>query len=81
VLGEVLGVPAAAAAKSANAQGLVLAGQALAQILTLPVMALIVTLLYFSLRTEREEPAPAPGGEPDADPFARRRAEGWEPPV
>ena len=87
VLTQVLALPADAAAKAADAQVLVLAGQGLAQVLALPVMALIVTLLYFTLCAERggaapEPPVPEPPApEPDDDPFARRREEGWEPPV
>lgn len=76
VLTEVVALPAAAAAKSADAQALVLAGQGVAQLLAVPIMALIVTLLYFTLRAG---PPSAPSPQPD--PFAKRREEGWKPPV
>lgn len=68
LLGLLISVPADRLAKSADSQAIVLLGTMIVQIFTLSFLALTNTLLYFTLRTEKE--APAPVAEP----------QGFEPP-
>lgn len=93
VIGVVATIPLDAVAKSADAQAYALVGQILGQLIALPLLAVAVTLLYFSLRVGQRLPPSQPPAEPAAppdpqaapdpevDPFGRRRDEGWEPPV
>ncbi len=90
-------LPLEYAARQADAMSLSLAGQIVGAILALPILGVAQTLLYFSLRAQKEgrpagSPAPpavttlpgVPGSlvtPPPADPWQRRREEGWEPPT
>lgn len=92
VVGVAFSYPLQLAAEAADAQSLLLLGDTLGQVVSLPLLAVALTLLYFSLRATRSgagrhRPPAAPeaprqqevgGGD---DPFGRRREEGWEPPV
>jgi len=71
----IFNLPLSAASKSADAQWLQLVGQALGQIVTLPLLTLAVTLLYFSLRAEKE------GATRSAPPPSEPPPVRWEPPV
>jgi hypothetical protein len=89
-LGQIVLVPLDAAAKSGGHQWPVLIGQTVSQLFAIPLQGIATTLLYFSLRAEKEggraappavTPAPdAPAG-PETEAWDRRRAEGWQPPA
>jgi hypothetical protein len=94
LFGLIFTVPLELAAKSADTQALSLLGQVLGQLFALPMLAVAVTLLYYTLRATPEQAVAAPvvpaappppampdAPEPDHDAFGRRRDEGWEPPV
>ena len=94
-LSAVFLVPADLVASAVDAQAVSLAGSMAAQIATLPLAGFATTLLYFSL-VAGPEATPPPSAEPPAeppavdpitsepvpaDPWERRRREGWEPPA
>jgi hypothetical protein len=77
-----------ALAETTDAQAVTLAALIVAHAVTLPLMALIVTLMYFALCSTDDldggeaaagEPADEDGREPDA--WERRVGEGWRPPA
>lgn len=75
-----ISIPGQVAAEAADAQALALAGSIIAEILTLPFLAVTGTLLYFTLKVRAGEVAPpmrepAEPTEPPAD------LHGWQPPV
>jgi hypothetical protein len=74
IAGTVVSLPADVLARSADAEGIALAGTIAGQILTLPFSALATLLLFFTLRARRGE-AGAPPSAPPPPPG------GWEPPV
>lgn len=85
VFSAVVVVPADSAADAADAQAVTLAGSMVSQIITLPVLALMSTLLYFGLRTEKEggsPPLPADETPPPPPPPPSPPAAGgaFEPP-
>jgi Membrane domain of glycerophosphoryl diester phosphodiesterase len=57
--GALIAVPFDAVAKGANLEVLQLVGSIVAECLTAPLLAIILTLLYFDLRVRAETPAPA----------------------
>jgi hypothetical protein len=83
LLGQVVLLPLDAAARSAGHQWPALIGQTVAQVLAVPLQAVAVTLLYFSLRAEKEPARPAAlNPEIPQDPWERRQLqEGWQPPA
>lgn len=76
ILGVALGYPLQLAADAADAQGLYLLGQIIGTVISQPIIAVALTLLYFSLRAEREGAAPRAQPPPPPDEPPR-----WEPPV
>lgn len=66
VLAAIVLAPLEYAAEQADTMALSLLGQVLGSVLTLPLVAVAYTLLYFSLITEREEPATAAAPLPGA---------------
>lgn len=88
LVGVAFSYPLQLAADSADAQSLLLLGQALGQIFSLPLLAVAETLLYFSLRATRAGATPygprrgvaAPGQEPHrAEPPAPEVRHGTPP--
>ncbi len=82
VAAGVVSIPGDIAADAADAQALALAGSIVAEILTLPFLAVTGTLLYFTLRVRAGET----GLPPDPEPAEPAQGEapgfgGWEPPV
>jgi hypothetical protein len=61
VLSLVVAIPADLVADAVDSQAVALAGTTLAQVFTLSLLALTSTLLYFSLRVRKGEPAPSAG--------------------
>ena len=83
-LSAVFLVPADLVASALDAQAASLVGSMAAQVATLPLAGFATTLLYFSLAAGPAPPAqppPPPPPPPPADPWERRRSEGWEPPA
>lgn len=76
VFGVVVELPLQAAAKAADAQALILVGDLLAPVVTFPLVAIALGLAYFTLHSR--ELGRLPEGEAG---WARRRAEGWQPPA
>jgi hypothetical protein len=87
VLGRIITLPLDSAARSAHHQWPLLAGMALAQIIALPLQAAITTVLYFSLRAEKDArgapatPEPEAALPPAPEAWDQRRREGWQPPT
>jgi hypothetical protein len=72
-----IGLPLDAAAKAADSQAIVLLAEIAGTALTYPFVALALALAYFTLRVRNDERDDLPVD----DPWARRRADGWEPPA
>jgi hypothetical protein len=73
-------VPLEYAAKEADSMAFSLLGQAIGAILTLPLLAVAYTLLYYSLLATREGPAPGPAGSPLPG-VPGTYGDGWAPPA
>jgi hypothetical protein len=78
IAGTVVSLPADVLARSADAEGIALAGTMVGQILTLPFSALATLLLFFTLRARRGERDTRPRDVPPPPPPPPG---GWEPPV
>jgi hypothetical protein len=77
--GAIVALPGEAAAEAADAQAVALGASIVAEILTLPFLAVTGTLLYFTLKVRAGEVSvpPMPAPEPEPQPSLG----GWEPPV
>jgi hypothetical protein len=72
-----LGLGADALARALDARAVTIAGVAVGQVAAVPLLALVTTLLYFTLRVDKGEERGIPG----TTPWERRLAEGWLPPT
>ncbi len=72
-----LSLGADALAEAADAHAITIAGLVVGQVVALPLLTLVTTLLYFSLRVGKGDAQGIPG----RTAWERRLTEGWQPPV